>query len=173
MSIRVVDPTCTECGKPLTDAASRAFRIGPECRKGMTTQELRAAMARAAAADDPFRIPDPRPASVQARVNNHNAHAAASSSVRLCARHEGELGKCALCKWEADPENAAAMVLREVRSWTFADRRAERFRVVSARYAHVTPWRAPERPRLARRPPTPPRERPVRPARPTGQMELL
>lgn len=172
MSIRVVDPTCVRCGKPLTDPASRAFRIGPECRKGMNAVQLRDAMARAAEADDPFRIPAERAPSVQARINNHNARAVARpDGVQLC-HHENVVGRCADCRREADPWRAAERIAREVCAWSFADRRAERIRLVSARYAHVASWTPPPRPAKPVKParPTKPKRRA---AHPTGQMELL
>ena len=173
MSIRVVDPTCTECGKPLTDPASRAFRIGPECRKGMTTRQLREAMARAAQADDPFRIPEPRPASIQARLNNRNARASVEpDAVQLC-RHEQVAGRCGACRREADPHRAAERILAEVCSSPHTERRAERARVLAARYAHIPEWTRPEWLRKdgtqhGRRQAPPPAAPPQ-----IGQMELL
>jgi hypothetical protein len=139
VSIRVVDPTCTECGRLLTDAASRAFRIGPECRKDMTTQQLRAAMLRAKQADDPFRIPEQRPASVQARINNHNARAAADPAALQLCRHENRAGACADCKREANPWLAAERILGEVRTETHAERRAARIAMQAARVAAGLP----------------------------------
>lgn len=163
MSIRVVDPTCSECERP----------IGPECRKGMTAAQLRDAMTRAAERDDPFRIPEERPASTQARVNNHNARAMADpDAVQLC-RHENRVGACGDCRREADPWRAAERILREVRAESYPVQRAELVRVVSARWAHITPWTPPVRPPAARTAATPPRDRQRRHARPTGQLELL
>lgn len=134
MSIRVVDPTCVKCHKPLTDPLSRALKLGPECRKGMSAVQLRDAMQRAAERDDPFRIPEERPASLEAQINNRNARAAADpEAVQLCVRHENPVGKCPQCKWEADPDNASVRILRELCGWSFADRRAERIAVQTAR----------------------------------------
>lgn len=172
MSIRVVEPTCTECGAPLTDPASRAFRLGPECRKGMTTEQLREAMQRAAAADDPFRVPEERAPSVTALVNNHNARAAAAGDVKVCERHGTELGKCKSCARAHVIQTAAELIVEDILATTFEERRAERLRILLVRYAYVTPWRPAERPRKPQKPKTPPQDRPPRTAPPTGQMEL-
>ncbi|GAA4225988.1 hypothetical protein GCM10022254_09390 [Actinomadura meridiana] len=155
MSIRVVDPTCVRCGKPLTDPASKALLVGPECRKGMNAVQLRDAAARAAERDDPFRIPAERAPSVQARVNNHNAREVARpDGVQLC-HHENRAGACPDCRREADPWRASEVILREVRGWTFTARRAERLRVLFDRYAHAAPWIGHQRARTPRTPPTP------------------
>ncbi|MUN41465.1 DUF6011 domain-containing protein [Actinomadura litoris] len=174
MSIRVVDPTCTECGKPLTDPASRAFRIGPECRKGMTTAQLRDAMARAQEADNPFRIPEERPASIQARVNNHNARAMTEpDGVQLC-HHENVVGRCADCRREADPWRAAEMILRQVRAQPYAERRAERIAVqVARRDAGIPAPAARPAPRPSLRRAAEPKKPKRATAHPTGQLELL
>lgn len=127
----------------------------------------------AAAERDLHRIPAPRPASVQARVNNHNARAMADpDAVQLC-HHENRVGACGDCRREADPWRAAERILRDVRGESYPVRRAERVRVVSARWAHITPWTPPVRPPAARTAATPPRDRQRRHARPNGQLELL
>lgn len=173
MSIRTVDPNCRYCHKPLRGSLSKLRRVGPDCWSKLTAAEKAKALDLAEAERDPFRIPAERAPSVQARVNNHNARAAAQpDGVQLC-HHENRAGACPACRRERDPWRAAEMILRAVRAEPFAERRVERARVLAARYAHVTPWRAPERAAAPRTRPTPTPRRPARSTRPTGQLELL
>ncbi len=154
MSIdRIGNRTCRLCGRPLTDATSRAFRIGPECRKGLTPEQLRASLQVAKQEADPFHVPEPRPASMQARINNHNARAAVTpEAVQLC-RHENRAGACPDCRREADPHRAAERILCDVMGQSHAERRAERIAAQQGRYAGRV---------IAERPAPKPRTRPAR-----------
>lgn len=163
---------CRACLRAIVNPEFRLRQVCPDCWQILTPAERTAAMKLEAAARDPFRIPAERAPSPTARVNHRNARAALRGDVQVCERHGGELGKCPLCKWEAAPENASKLILREVLSWTFEQRRAERARVLAARYAYVTPWRPAERPQRPQKPKTPPQDRPRRTAPPTGQLEL-
>jgi hypothetical protein len=133
MTLHMVDPTCRNCGRPLTDPASRAFRYGPECRKGMTPKQLDAALRQALAERDPAYVPPERPPSAEARWNNAAARAAAaplqpapapaartpfaSPGAQLCAGgHGGIEGACAQCRRENDPNQAAARIIAEIKA---------------------------------------------------------
>lgn len=190
MSIRVVDPTCVKCHKPLTDPLSRALKLGPECRKGMSAVQLRDAMARAAERDDPFRIPEERPASLEARVNNQRARLAVApliedtteaedsadveprSGLKVCPRHGSLANNCPECRWENEHKNASVRILREVLASPLEARRAERIAVQTARRQRGIPApasRPAPRPSLRR-----PAARRTVPAAPTTQqLELL
>ena len=125
---------CRVCGRQLTDATSRAFGIGPECRRGMTAEQLRAALLDRARQDDPFRIPGDRPPSPVARRNNAIARAIiAQARAPESARchHGGTPGACPECRREADPTRAAERIIREIR----AERRAARDAAYRARLA--------------------------------------
>lgn len=118
---------CRECGRPLTDATSRAFRIGPECRKGMTPGQLRASLQVAKEEAAPGYIPPDRPASPEGRHNNAQARAVietASTPQRATCDHGGMPGACPTCRYEADPRNAAARIIREIQQERIAARDA-------------------------------------------------
>lgn len=180
MSIRTVEPVCQFCKRPLKDIASRYRLVGSDCWSKLSAAEQAEALEWARAERDPFRIPAEAAPSAQALLNRINARRAAAGEGQLC-HHEGIAGKCLQCDWEAEPDNASVRVLREVcgdgtrrhPGWSFEERRAERVRVVSARWAHITPWTPPVRPPVPRTAATPPRDRKRRHARPTGQLELL
>lgn len=117
--------SCRECGRPLSDATSRAFRIGPECRRGLSPEQLHAALRQAVAEADPGYIPPQRPASVRARRTSATARAIvaeASAPARVTCDHGGLPGRCPMCRREADPEQAADRIIAEVQ----ADRRDAR-----------------------------------------------
>jgi uncharacterized protein DUF6011 len=119
--------TCRLCGRPLTDATSRAFRIGPECRRDMTPDQLRASLQVAKEEAAPGYIPPDRPASPQARHNNAQARAVvetASTPQRATCVHGGMPGACPTCRYEADPNNAAARIIREIQGERIAARDA-------------------------------------------------
>lgn len=168
MSIRTVDPTCRRCGRALKDVASRYRRVGPECWSKLTAPEQAEALEQAKAERDPFHIPEQASPSAQALLNRLNARRAAAGEDQLC-HHENVAGKCPDCRWEADPDNASVRILREVCGWSRSERHAERARVLSARYAHVTGWTPPPRPKPAAHPAKPKTRRPHT----TGQLELL
>jgi len=126
--------TCRECGRDLTDPVSLRYRIGPDCRQGMTPEQLLAALKLTKAEADPGYIPPTRPPSAQARHN----HAAVQAVVQqadappTCQAHGGILGQCPLCRHEQ--ANPAARIIREIRALGHDARRAERVRVLTARY---------------------------------------
>lgn len=168
MSIRTRTPRCRDCHKPLRDQASRYRMYGPDCWAKLTAPEQAKALEQAKAERDPFHIPEQASPSAQALLNRINARRAATGEGQLC-HHENVAGKCPDCRWEADPDNASVRILRQVLDTTFTDRRAERARALSARYAHVTAWTPPPRPKPAARP----AKRKTRRPHTTGQLELL
>lgn len=151
MAFRGID-SCLRCGKRLR--ASRLPFIGDCCAKRVTPEQLDAMRVYAAQVADPFHIPAPRPLSAQGRANNRNARAALLGADQICARHGNQIGRCPDCRFEAQPENAAALILRAVRAQPHQERRAERARILAARYSRAAPWTPPPRP-----------ARPARPAR--------
>jgi hypothetical protein len=128
---RLQSRTCRECGRDLTDGLSLRYRTGPDCRKTMTGEQLRAAMDLTKAENVPGYIPPDRPASVTAR-QNHAAVQAAAEPPPTCAAHGGILGQCPLCRHEQT--NPAARIIREIKALGHDGRRAERVRVLTARY---------------------------------------
>lgn len=138
--------TCRVCGRPLVDATSRAFRIGPECRKGMTPDQLRASLQVAKREADPFYIPPDQPLSARAQHTNDRARqvvAEAAAPVAGRCRHDGIPGACPLCRQEADPTQCAARIIREIQAERLAARDA---RYEAWRTAHQA---APEQLELA------------------------
>ncbi|WP_410050156.1 DUF6011 domain-containing protein [Actinomadura sp. CNU-125] len=157
MTIRTVDPNCRECGRPLTDDLARRRRVGPDCWARMTPAEQQHALELAAAERDPFHIPAPRPATLQARVNNHNARATTTpDAVQLC-HHEAQIGRCGDCRREADPWRAVELIVRHVT----AQPREQRARNASRSSPAGTPPSrpGPPHPRRSRSRGHPPRNR--------------
>lgn len=110
---------CRECGRPLHDRISKLFRVGSDCRKGMTNEQLRAAMAQTRAEAAPGYIPPTRPASPRAQRTNAVARAVieqAQQPARATCVHGGMPGACPDCRYEADPANAAARIIREIQT---------------------------------------------------------
>lgn len=107
---------CRVCGRTLTDRTSRMFRIGPECRTGLSDAQLAAALRAAKAEAAPGYIPQARPPSAEAISNNADARtkAAAPAPDRTCQRHGGIEGACPLCRRENDPNQAAARIIHDV-----------------------------------------------------------
>lgn len=171
----VVSTRCSRCGAELRDRTSRLIGIGPECRKTMTTAQLRAAMAR----NTPGHIPTaaPRPASATARRNHTELQrvTAPTPQTKRCV-HEDDPRSCALCRRDNDPWRAAERIITERQRLTRDERldaeRAAALRLLRRAYTPPAPP-----------PPAPPRPAPaapaVRDARPTpapapaGQGELF
>lgn len=168
MSIRTREPVCQFCKRPLKDIASRYRLVGSDCWAKLSADEQAEALERAKALRDPFHVPAETAPSTQALLNNINARRATAGEGQIC-HHGGIAGKCPQCDWENEPDNASVRILREICGWSRSERHAERARVLSARYAHVTGWTPPPRPKPAARP----AKRKTRHAHPTGQLELL
>lgn len=116
---------CRECDRPIHDRISKLFRVGSDCRKRMTPAQLRAAMEQTRNENDPAFIPPERPASPRAQRTNAVARATialAQEPARAMCVHDGIRGACPGCRYEADPRNAAARIIREVQG----ERRAAR-----------------------------------------------
>lgn len=154
---------CRFCRQPLTDADSLRYRLGPDCRDGMTDEQLHAYAEQTKAERQPGYIPPQKPPSIDAQLNHREVQAIIQQAATpdICPDHGGIADRCAACRWEA--EHPADRIIAEIRALTHEERRAIRVQVLRARYANVTPWR---------RPPAPPRPRRQQPAGPT-QMELL
>jgi hypothetical protein len=121
---------CRNCGRALSDRLSLRYRLGSDCRSGMTGEQLREALALTARERDlvreqaqPGYIPPARPASIAARATNAEARQVAAGRP-LCAEHGGLLGACAQCRAEADPAYGVRRVIREIRAERSADRNA-------------------------------------------------
>lgn len=123
--------TCRDCGRDLTDAMSRRIGIGPDCRKGMTGQQIRDAIALTAEMAKPGYIPPDRGASFEAKLTNAEARATveAAQARAVCTRHGGLLGACAMCRQEEDPAFGVQRLIAEIR----AERRAARDAAIVAR----------------------------------------
>lgn len=121
---RLATHTCRNCGKPLTDAVSRRFRIGPDCRKGMTGDQLRTAADLTKEEAKPGYIPPTRHATTEARMTNAAARHVVQQATTpgTCKPHGGLIGQCPLCKRDGDPTQIADRVIREIQ----AERRAAR-----------------------------------------------
>jgi len=114
---RIQDNRCRLCDRPLTDPASRVFRIGSECRKGMTPAQLRAAIKQAAEEADPGYIPPARPATGEALATNADARTVAeqaSAPARNACVHGGMRGACPMCRREEDPTRAAERIITKI-----------------------------------------------------------
>lgn len=131
---RLMANTCRDCGQPLTDRTSLLFRLGPDCRGEMTDEQLRQAMELTRAERRPDYIPPQKPPSVQARQNHAAVRAvvAEADAPPTCKAHGGVLGQCPQCRHEQ--LNPAARITREIRALGHDGRRAERIRVLTARY---------------------------------------
>lgn len=138
----VISTRCSNCGANLRDRTSRMFSLGPECRKTMSDDELRAALAR----NTPDHIPTDKPASVRARVTNAHARQAARPVITadLCECGSGAIaGRCPPCMRETrDPMG----VLAERVAQTIEEIRAERTAARDAAYHAFTATQEETRP---------------------------
>lgn len=117
MSItRLAARTCRICGKELTDAVSRRFRVGPDCRKTMTGEQLRAAAALTKAEADPGYIPPTKAATAQALHTNAAARqtVAQAEAPKVCEPHGGLIDQCPLCRRPTTAAQAAEMLADQV-----------------------------------------------------------
>lgn len=107
----VISTHCRGCHRELRDRFSRMLGYGPECRKGMTDAQLRAAVAR----NDPAYTPPAavRPASAQARRNQAEVQriTAPEPAAKLCAAHSCPPASCALCRRDNDPWRTAERII--------------------------------------------------------------
>lgn len=117
MSInRLMARTCRSCGRELTDAVSRRFRVGPDCRKGMTGEQLRAAADLTKEEAKPGYIPPTRQLTIEARMTNAIARRTAEQAAapQVCEAHGGLIGKCPMCRTPNDAAHAAVMLAEAV-----------------------------------------------------------
>lgn len=126
--------SCRACGRELNDPLSLRYRLGSECRSKMTGEQLRHALELTTAEKQPGYIPPQKPASVDAQLNNRAARTVVEQATapEVCAAHGGIVGKCPDCRYEV--LNPAARIIREVKAMGYDWRRAERIRVLTARY---------------------------------------
>jgi hypothetical protein len=127
MSInRLMSRTCRECGRELTDAVSRRFRTGPDCRKGMTGEQLRAAADLTKEEAKPGYIPPTRQLTIDARMTNAAARRTVQQATTPEVCEHGSLpGRCPMCRRPNDTAHAAAMLAESV-ARVIARVRAER-----------------------------------------------
>lgn len=125
---------CRECGRDLTDPMSLRYRVGPDCRREMTGEQLAAALKLTRAESEPGYIPPDRRPTVDALLTNRAARAVVAQAAEpiVCDAHGGLLGQCPLCTYEA--AHPAARIIRLVKADGLAARRAERIRVLTRRY---------------------------------------
>lgn len=164
--------TCRACGKPISTAEALAYRLGSQCRRDATPEELEQHRKLTLQEADPLFVPPPRGPSRQARVNNRNAVAVARGEAQLCARHQNPVGRCAMCRLEDDHNRAAERILREVRRQTRDERRIERVAAQEGRYERLVIARR-ARPQPPAKPQEPKQRKPRRPKpqpKPPGQM---
>lgn len=134
---------CRGCGQPLTDRFSRMVGWGPKCRKGMTPEQLVAAVrsnqpgyvpsgepaapsaaarrnrAEVAAVTAP--IPAPKPAAEPERPSTAPAAEPAESMAGRCG-HGALRGACGICRRANDPRYAADRILAETLRRPMAER---------------------------------------------------
>lgn len=129
--------TCRECGRELTDRVSRMYRVGPDCRREMSGEQLAAALKQTKAEAQPGYIPPARKPSIDAQLTNRAARAVAAQAEApiVCDAHGGVLGQCPLCIAEA--KAPAARIIRLVKADGLAARRAERVAVLTRRYGGI------------------------------------
>jgi hypothetical protein len=133
--------TCRDCGRGLTDGISLRYRLGSDCRKDKTDEELRAALEQTRAERDPAYIPPAKAPTATAHQTNAAARAVADQAQRpdICPDHGGIVEACAGCRHEqAYP---AARIIALVQAQSHDERRAERVAALTRRYAHIAPWR--------------------------------
>jgi len=154
--------TCRECGRDLTDPVSLRYRTGPDCRQGMTGEQLRAAMELTRAERQPGYVPPAKAPTLTAVATNRQARAVVEQATApdVCADHGGLVGRCAGCRHEE--ADISARIVKLIRAQTHEQRRAERVAILARRYARVAPWRPDPALRPARR----------TAARPTGPQQL-
>lgn len=148
--------TCRECGRELKDRASLLiWRVGSDCRKRMSEQQLAEAMRLTREENQPGHVPAEKPASIDARLTNAEARRTveAAEAKDTCQRHGGLVGECAQCRAEEDPAWGVRKIIKAIQ--------AERRRGVPQKplrpwppYAHYAPPAARRAPR--RRPDAPP-----------------
>lgn len=137
----------------------------------MSAEELAEALAQ----NRPDYIPPERRPSTTARLNNHQARAAARvpTTEQVCTRHGGIVGVCPNCRDENDDQKAAARILYDIRR----ERRILRDAgdQPDARTATPSGLNYPPRRDLPPLPPVRDRHHPPAPTRPAGpeQLELL
>ncbi|MFI0406627.1 hypothetical protein [Actinomadura sp. 3N508] len=133
--------TCLKCGRPIHK--SKEWFVGDDCAGKLGPDRVEALRLYAEQQVDPFTIPaGQRPPSPQARLNHHNARAAADPGQLQLCRHENQAGRCGSCRDEAKPKNASKRIIRVICAQPLDQRRAERTAVVAAR-APAPPRRAP------------------------------
>lgn len=145
--------TCRVCGRELKDKASLLiWRVGSECRKGMSEAELAEAMRLTREESQPGYIPPAKPASAAAALTNAEARAVveAAEARETCARHGGLPGECAQCRAEEDPAWGVQRIIKAIQE--------ERRRGVPQR--PLRPWPLPYRRYVQE---AAPRRRPHRP----------
>jgi hypothetical protein len=132
---------CRDCGRPLTDGVSRRFGIGPDCRSGMSGEELRTAAALVKEMAQPGYIPPAKPVSMEARWTNADARATveAAAARNVCERHGGLAGACPLCRQEEDPAYGVARVIAEIQAERLAARDAAYTAAKTARVRTLHP----------------------------------
>ncbi|MER6809944.1 hypothetical protein ABT299_11745 [Spirillospora sp. NPDC000708] len=141
---------CLKCGRGIY--ASQEWFVGDDCARKLGPQKVEALRIYAVQEADPFTIPaGQRPASLQARINNHNARAAADPSIATLCRHDSEVGRCGACRYEGKAENASKRILREICAQPREQRQAERTALQGSRAGALTPARRPVRRPAARR----------------------
>lgn len=107
---------CRICGKPLLTLEARKRRVGSECWSRLTPAQQAKALALAAREADPHYIPPTRRPSAVALANRAAVRAAVQAPTQeaVCDRHGGVVGRCAQCRREADPHQAAARIIWEI-----------------------------------------------------------
>lgn len=123
---RLMTRTCRSCGQPLTDAVSRRFRLGPDCRRGMTGQQLRAAADLTREEAKPGYIPPTKAATIDARMTNAAARrtVAQANTPDVC-EHDSLPDRCPTCRRPTDGAHASALLAEAVTRF-IAQIRAER-----------------------------------------------
>lgn len=129
---------CRKCETALDGRFARMLGYCGPCRDTLTDTELRAAMAGAdptppAATTRPAARPTPAPA-----LQPTAAPRGEPDDVPLCQPHGGILGRCALCRRDADPWRAAERIITLTQRMPMNQRIAAQRAAAERRYRPAT-----------------------------------